>query len=324
VQGLQLDEVAVVDQRGQVLSAEMKSDPLLGSATSLIRHRQQVEEYLSRKVEGMLEPVLGVGKAIVRVSAEIDFQAVTSTEERYDPDSAVVRSEVQTEDDSNTSEGRNGGLAGVSGNTPDAPEAAGGAPTIVNAQNRKNRTVSYEINRIVSNTTSNPGHIISLSAAVFVATRPATADGAPAAPRTVEELEKLRQIVVNTLGLKSTGTQNVAELISVQEMPFPTQEIDAGMVALQQETRIQSWVEVGVRYGAIGIALLTLVIFLRMLRRQRPEPLPVEMMFAQADGTASGAKGSSALTPELLNELIRQKPANVGLALRDWANVRKN
>jgi flagellar M-ring protein FliF len=27
------------------------------------------------------------------------------------------------------------------------------------------------------------------------------------------------------------------------------------------------------------------------------------------------------VTPELLNELIRQKPANVGVALRDWVSA---
>jgi flagellar M-ring protein FliF len=33
---------------------------------------------------------------------------------------------------------------------------------------------------------------------------------------------------------------------------------------------------------------------------------------------ARSLPNSSAVTPELLNELIRQKPANVGVALRDW------
>jgi flagellar M-ring protein FliF len=41
----------------------------------------------------------------------------------------------------------------------------------------------------------------------------------------------------------------------------------------------------------------------------------------------SGSRAASAnpaiLTPEILNDLIRQKPANVGTALRDWVAATK-
>jgi flagellar M-ring protein FliF len=324
VQGLLPDEVAVVDQAGQVLSAELKEDPMLGSASSMIRYRQQVEDYLARKVESMLLPVLGPGQAIVRVSADIDVDAVQSTEERFDPDSAVVRSEVRTTDDTNTAEARRGGLVGAAGNTPDQPEVAAGSPLVTNAQNRTNQTVSYEINRVVSNVTRNPGSIRSVTAAVFVAARPPAADGTPAAPRTVQEIESLREIVITALGLSSQNGRTAAEQVSLQEMPFQPVEIADEIVQLQQETRIQSWVEVALRYVSVGIALLVLLVFFRLLRRQRVEALPVEMILAQAEASGSRAAAPNELTPEMLNDLIRQKPANVGTALRDWVGEGKN
>ena len=325
VQGLLPDEVAVVDQAGQVLSADLKEDPMLGNASSMIRYRQQVEEYLARKVETMLMPVLGPGQAIVRVSADIEVDAVQSTEERFDPDSAVVRQEVRTTDDNNTSEARQGGLVGAAGNTPDQPEVtAGGSPVVTNAQNRTNQTVSYEINRIVSNVTRNPGSIRSVSAAVFVASRPPEADGTPAAPRTPQELESLRNIVVTALGLSALTNGAGAEQVSLQEMPFQPLEIADEIVQLQQETRIQSWVEVALRYVSVGIALIVLWLFFRMIRRQRVEALPVEMILAEAEAAGSRAAAPNELTPEILNDLIRQKPANVGTALRDWVGDGKN
>jgi flagellar M-ring protein FliF len=62
-----------------------------------------------------------------------------------------------------------------------------------------------------------------------------------------------------------------------------------------------------------------------MLRSQRLEPVPVELL--SADGNAAGSRanatGPVSLTPEILNELIRQKPANVGTALRDWVAASK-
>lgn len=325
VQGLQPDEVAVVDQRGRVLSADMKEDPLLGSATSLIRYRQQVEDYFSRKVEGLLSPVLGAGNAIVRVSAEIENESVTSTEERYDPESAVIRSEVRTEDENTTSEQRRGGVVGTSGNIPDQTQTGGESPTINNSQNRRNQTTSYEINRVVSNTTRNPGRIAQLTAAVFVAARPPAADGTVAAPRTTEEIDALRRIVANALGLRDTPQTVIADLVSIEEMPFQAETVDDALVQLQQQNQIQGYVELALRYLPVGIAVAALMIFFRLLRRQRPEALPVEMLLAQADGGHGGTRSAAGgITPDLLNELIRQKPANVGTALRDWAGARRN
>ena len=134
VQGLQPDQVAVVDQKGRVLSEDLRQDPLLSTASSQMRYRQQVEEYLARKVEGLLLPVVGVGNAVVKVSAEIETEATTTTEERYDPEGQVVRSQIDTEDRANSSEQRSGGTVGVAANTPEKPGAAARAtPAIATA-----------------------------------------------------------------------------------------------------------------------------------------------------------------------------------------------
>lgn len=50
---------------------------------------------------------------------------------------------------------------------------------MTNDQTRKNRTLSYEINRTLTNTTRSPGTILGLTAAVFIA----RAHPPPAAPR---------------------------------------------------------------------------------------------------------------------------------------------
>jgi flagellar M-ring protein FliF len=312
-----------------VLSSELKEDPLLGSASSLIRYRQQVEDYFARKVEGMLLPVLGAGQAIVRVSAEIDNESATLTEERFDPESAVIRSQSNTEDSNSSSEARRGGTTGITANTPAAPgaeqPAAASTPTVTNSQNRKNQTVSYEINRKTSSVRRNPGGIKSLSASVFIAAR-AAAPGEPApAPRTAAELDGLRRIVLNALGLKPAAGQNLDELVSLQETPFQPALVDERIEQLATETRVQGWLESGSRYVAVAIALGAFFIFFRMLRNQRPEPVPVELLSpASANGAVRSANGQSAVTAELLNELIRQKPANVGTALRDWVGTKRN
>jgi flagellar M-ring protein FliF len=324
VQGLVPDQVAVVDQRGRVLSSELKEDPLLGSATSLIRYRQQVEDYFARKVEGMLVPVLGAGQAIVRVSAEIDNESATLTEERFDPESAVIRTQTNTEDSNSSTEARRAGAAGVVANVPGAPAPEAG-PTVTNAQNRKNQSVSYEINRKTSSVRRNPGAIKSLSASVFIAARPPAAAGQPSTPRTAAELDGLRRIVLNALGLKPAAGQSLDELVSLQETPFQPVMIDERIEQMATENRVQGWLESASRYIAVAVALGVFFIFFRMLRNQRPEPVPVELLSAASGSTPrSGVNVQGNITAELLNELIRQKPANVGTALREWVGTKRN
>lgn len=333
VQGLSPDQVAVVDNRGHVLSEELKQDPTLGSASSQMRYRQQVEDYFAKKVETMLAAVIGPGNAVVRVSAEIETEATTVTEERFDPEGQVVRTQSVVEDTSSSAESRaGGGVVGVSANVPEKnPGTESARPVSNTEQSRKNRTTTYEINRTTSNTTRNPGTVKNLTAAVFIAPRAAAtavdANGvaAPAGEpqrRSAEELNALRQLVVNALGLKLAAGQSIDSLVSLQETAFQaTEQIPAQIQAIANENRWQGWVEASSRWFAVAGAAVVLLVFWRLLGRQKPEPVPIEVLSLTPEAANRSLPSANGVTPDLLNELIRQKPANIGVALRDWVSA---
>ena len=334
VQGLAPDQVAVVDNRGRTLSEELKQDPTLGSASSQMRYKQQVEDYLAKKVETMLAAVIGPGNAVVRVSAEIDTEATTLTSEKFDPEGQVVRSQTQTDDTTNSTEARTtGGAAGVSANVPEKSAGAADAarPLSTSEQNRKNKTTTYEINKTTTNVTRNPGTVRNVTAAVFIAPRliPVAAD--PAAPkgtptpepqvqkRSAQELDALRQVVVNALGLKPAAGQPLDALVSLQEVAFQSGlQAPLPLEAAAGETSLQTWFELASRWAAFAGAAIVLLVFLRVLSRQKPEPVPVEVLSMSPEAATRALPNNNAITPELLNELIRHKPANVGVALREW------
>lgn len=324
VQGLAVDSVAVVDQRGRVLSEELRQDPTLGNASSQMKYRQQVEDYFSKKVESMLVPVVGANNAIVRVSAEIETEATTTMQERFDPEGQVVRSQTLSEDVSNSSEGnRPGGNVGITSNTPDKSATNETArPGTSTESNRKNRTTSYEIGRSVTNVTRQPGTVRSLTASVFVAERGVGADGKPM-KRTAEELQALRQVVINALGVKPVAGQSTDAMVSLQEMAFQVEPVSKQIQQIQTETRVQGWLETASRYVAVLIAAIVLFVFWKMLKKQKLEPVPMELLSEPPDATKRALQTNGTLSPELLTELIRQKPANIGTALRDWVAVKK-
>src|SRR5208282_2872164 len=91
VEGLQVNNVSVVDNQGNVLSANEESDSVAGLSNNQLTARRNFEQYLTKKAQGMLEQVLGAGQAVVRVSADLNWDTVTKTEEKFDPDGQVAR-----------------------------------------------------------------------------------------------------------------------------------------------------------------------------------------------------------------------------------------
>ena len=109
-------------------------------------------------------------------------------------------------------------------------------------------------------------------------------------------------------------------MVSLQEMEFQAAPpLPAQMEAVRTEGRLEGWLEIARRWAALAGAAAVLFMFWRTLSKEKPEPVPVEVLSMSPSAAARSLPTSSSnVTPELLNELIRQKPANVGVALRDW------
>lgn len=313
VEGLQLDDVAVVDSSGNVLSKGLVDDPTLGSANSQMRYRQSVENYLAGKVETMLAAVLGPGNAVVRVSAKVDTETATTTEERWDPDGQVIRSEQSTEDSVITNErdeaGRANAPVGASSNVPnDANGAGADAPKKSSEQSKKDKTLSYEINRTLVNSVKNPGAISGLTAAVFVA--------AKETPRQPAEIENLRRMVANALGIDSAAAKDLDTIVSLQEVPFEEQAaISSGaLVAF-----LDQWGGLLRTVGAFAFAGVLLLFFVRMLKSAHAaEDVVFEVI---KNGRSEAPASDTQISAEMLNQLIRSDGANLGAALRQWATT---
>lgn len=315
VEGLRADDVAVIDHRGNVLTEGLKDDPQLGTASSQMKLRKSVEDYFSNKVETMLAKVLGPGSAVVRVSADLDVESTTRTEEKFDPDGQVLRTDTSTEDTTVTNEtdGAKAGNAGVSSNTPQNnadPNAKG--PGKNSEQIRKNKTQNYEINHTTLSSTRSPGTVSRVTAAVFIASKPTA--------RTPAELDSLRKMVINALGVKAVDEKEAAKIVSLAEVAFdspPAAKTGLLDMALNHTDLVKNGV-------AIFVAIILILVFLRMVKRAKPDEIPIEV-FSPINTSANGAEsGEQIVSVDLLNEMIRKKPENVGAALRDWMSTNGN
>ena len=88
-----MNHVSVVDNTGNVLSVHDEDGSLIAVTSSRLRARQEIENYLTKKVETMLEKVVGTGNVVARVSADINTDSETITQEIYDPLKKAIKTE---------------------------------------------------------------------------------------------------------------------------------------------------------------------------------------------------------------------------------------
>ena len=334
VEGLKPNFVSVVDNQGNVLSENVENDSLVGLSATQLDARRNLEQYLAKKTESMLEKILGPGQAIVRVAAEINFDTLQRTEEKYDPDGQVLRSQTKDESNEDTTTANNNEAVGISGNTPGGSNTtaqAGAPPT--NTKNKKlTSTLAYDVGKSTSTMMTAAGGLKRLSAAVTVA---AKFEGAGAARKVVvrapEELEKLRRIVGNVLGNdKTRGDQ-----ITVEELPFNDEFAVEVTHNLQTQERRDFWWTLARNVGYPALALGVLVVFLRLFKRVSAEEIPLGIPIGRlahyhgngnGNGNGHGSRFSArggrddqeTVTVEVLNQLIKENPQNMTQAIRTW------
>jgi len=322
IQGLSANDVVVVDSVGVVLSEELQSDGLGGGLSNdALKYRKGLEVYFTNKVQTMLDRVMGPNSTEVRVAVDVDTSSLQTTETSFDPESQVTRSTV-TEDSSTKSfenEGAGAPGAGVASNVPGGGGAAGGGAASNREESSKVRTEQYEISEVTSNRTQNPGAIRRLTASLLVAKRYKDEAGTLVwDKREADEISSLRSIVINALGIELKDGQSAEDVVTVNEMDFAVNPIaDQGEI-LQRDVNLQYWLDIGKNAVGVVLGIGVIIFFLQMMKRNQPEAISVEVLQPEQMLQTRKIEDTSSVTPEMLNELIRQKPANIGVTLREW------
>jgi flagellar M-ring protein FliF len=207
------ENITVVDSNGVALDTGMNEEEDKFVSVDMLAYQQQVEQRLEMRAQDLLDKTMGEDKAMVRVSATLDFSKVEKTEELYDGEEPVIRSEQINQEQSGTP--APAGIPGVDSNLQGLDPLQGNGSN----SNRTSRTTNYEISKTVSKIINPIGTIQKLSVSILVAdkTIPATGDSpATTQPRTAEELQGLQSMVAAALGL----VPDRGDQINVLSMPF--------------------------------------------------------------------------------------------------------
>ena len=205
VEGLDKNHVSVSDSSGKVLYFPQE-DSLAGLSTTQLEHKTTVQVQLERRIEEMLSPVIGPGKVIAKVNADLDFSQKTRNLELYDPEKTALRSTVRNEMSERTQSTLDAAAADVNFR---GDAFTGGLSEL--EKNSEQRTENFEINKEVQNIIAPVGEITRLSVAVIVdGTYETDAEGkAVFTPRSEEEIKRIQQLIRNAVGYDSARGDNI-------------------------------------------------------------------------------------------------------------------
>ncbi|WP_367597872.1 flagellar basal-body MS-ring/collar protein FliF [Pseudomonas fulva] len=256
---LDKSQVTVVDQKGNLLSEQIQ-DSALTQAGKQFDYSRRMEGMLTQRVHNILQPVLGNDRYKAEVSADLDFSAVESTSEQFNPDQPALRSEQSVDEQRASSQGPQGVPGALSNQPPgaaSAPQTTGGTAGAAGAiqpgqplvdangqqimdpatgqpmlapypsDKRQQSTKNFELDRSISHTRQQQGRMTRLSVAVVVDDQvkvDAATGETTHVPWAAEDLTRFTRLVQDAVGFDASRGDSVT-VINVPFAPDRGEEI---------------------------------------------------------------------------------------------------
>jgi flagellar M-ring protein FliF len=337
VENLSPDRVAVLDRNGRMLGPAPDSDGF-GATSRALTITQEFERHMEKRIVALLEPLVGRGRIVARINADMDLSRIEETEENYDPDNSTLRSERTLEETTASERGERGGVAGAPGNLPQRPD--GDRTTGNGSTSSSERTTTesdYAIPRTVRKIQRPIGELRKLSIAVLVdssspepeATEPPTEDDDPEADPVSEDglmaasalplpsPEALSEVIKKAVGFD----ERRGDQLEVMMAPFSRPDLDETPPEPALASAIPPWMPiVGLIVSAAGI--IGLVVWLTERKRARrafarDSAARAAEMRQNEDGTDQQMKRPLHLKDQVRDLAAMNVPATVEI-MKEW------
>lgn len=273
VPGLPPDQVTVIDGRGAVLSSDSAWDSPEAS------YQRKLERDFEQRIVGLLEPVVGQGAVIARVTASVDATQVNQNSEVFDPDAVALRSERKVTQSSSTQQNTQAGVAGAQANVPlqQPPPQAG--PTSQGNQANQDEVKNFEISKTTTTTLARIPRLQKISVAIIV-------DGVEGKVRDPAEVTRLGELARKAVGYdeaRGDAFEITSQVFGKSDVPEP-----APVAAT-----FPAW-----GFGAIGGAALGLLALIAFLLRRRAKPVEAQLVLkpgqkvSELEATAAAMDGT--------------------------------
>lgn len=287
--------VSIVDGKGKLLAAGFEDENDIGAMASKTAERKNAfQNRMARTIEEMLEKTVGFGKVRAEVTAEMDFDRISTQEEVYDPEGQVVRSTQSIEQSANARDSEGSPPVSVGTNLPDP--SLQGIEGISSSQSdaRTEETVNFEISKKVINHVREIGEVSKLSVAVLVDGRRSENEDGDIVyePLPDSEMELLATLVRGAIGFDA-DRGDIVEIINMEFVDFVEEEEELQLFFGMDKNDMLRLAEILV---LSIVAILVILLVVRPLISRAFEALPSAAALAGerllADQTASALAGA--------------------------------
>lgn len=240
VEGLDPDKVTVVDSRGKMIS---RAEGASGGSSALADSKAKMEHDIEDRVESILAKVVGQGKVMVRVNAQLNHRSSQTMEESVDPEKTALLATQSEEEKLDGARTNPAGVPGSRANIPGAQDA--GQVGFSQNVSKELKTQNYVVPKTVRNVSEAAGGLERITVSVLVdgvTTTKANDKGEVEeswTPRTAEEISKFESIVKNAIGFSDQRGDSV----KIETMRFEKEdfsESEKWMTTLERKKLVNS------------------------------------------------------------------------------------
>ena len=323
VEGLKPENVTITDTRGNLLSKKELPSSMIGASNDQLEMKKKIEDYFVAKAQDLLEKIVGGGKSVVRVSADLDFKHVDEKLVEFDPERRVPKVQTVTTRVSGGAPFSGGGVPGMQANLM---SQSGIIQSVGSSENEETAQTQYELSKTERIIADHGASLKRLSVAVLVdgMYEDQKADDGKIqkvyTPRNKDDMVRIAALVKQAIGIDESSNRNDSfEIQNVQFYEPSFEQEDASLKKEQQK-------EFMLKMAKNGSLAITVLVFLLFVMRSMKKLKKARTTNEQHNFTNSHTSNMNVTTDEVDEEEQEKADDAKQLRLREQVvkNIRKD
>ncbi|MEP9412117.1 MAG: flagellar M-ring protein FliF [Candidatus Brocadia sp.] len=332
VEGLKPENVTITDTRGNLLSKKESPASNAGVSHDQLEVKKRIEEYFVAKAQDLLDRIVGAGKSVVRVSADLDFKRVDEKLVEYDPERRVPKVQTVTTRVSGGIPFSGGGVPGMQANLN--LSQSGIIQSVGSSEEEETAQTQYELSKTERVIANHGANLKRMSVAVLVDgmyEEQKLDDGKVQkvyVPRSKEDLARIAALVKQAIGIDESGSRN--DGFEIQNVQFYEPSYEEEEASIKKEQQKEFMLKMA-KNGSLAVTVLVFLMFilrsmkkLKKMNQAEMQDTNVKKYTAKTNMMANGIsekKEEETEQPDLRLEIIkniRKDPSFTANSLKKW------
>ena len=330
VEGLQPENVTITDTRGNLLSKKELPASMIGASNDQLEIKKKLEDYFVAKAQDMIEKIVGAGKSVVRVSADLDFKHVDEKLVEYDPERRVPKVQTVTTRVSGGAPFSGGG--GVPGMQANLMSQSGIIQSVGSSEEEETAQTQYELSKTERVIADHGASLKRLSVAVLVDGMyedQKAADGKIQkvyTARSKEDMTRIAALVKQAIGIDESSNRN--DSFEIQNVQFYEPSFEQEDASLKKEQQKEFMLKMA-KNGSLAITVLVFLMFvLRGMKKLKKSKIvneqasytktsPMNMTIVEEEEEEVDDSKQSRLRERVVKN-IQKEPGVTATSLKKW------